>query len=236
MDSNKKNAADWVDERLASLNSEDGWTPDTNSALDRMRDRRSVRPRRRTWTWLAAAGATASVCAMTLPAPRLFAQRCIDCSVALWQTIAPVRAAVKSQTERKAAPDFTLSDADGKPIRLSAYKGKVVLLDFWATWCGGCKVEIPWYMDFQQTYRDRGLVVLGVSLDEDGWKVVRPFIAAKKINYPVMIGNPKVAALYGAAEALPVTLLIDKSGRIASKHVGLGKREEFQSEIEALLR
>ena len=82
-----------------------------------------------------------------------------------------------AERQRKLAPNFILTDAKGDTINLSAYKGKVVLLDFWATWCGGCKTEIPWYMEFDSKYKDRGLAVIGVSMDEDGWKSVRPFMA-----------------------------------------------------------
>src|SRR5438270_2690708 len=97
------------------------------------------------------------------------------CSAALAADTAPAL--------RKTAPDFTLSDATGASIRLSDYKGKVVLLDFWATWCHGCNIEIPWYMEFQQKYKDKGLSVIGVAMDDDGWKSVRPFSDEKKINY-----------------------------------------------------
>src|ERR1700688_4727788 len=87
------------------------------------------------------------------------------------------------------APDFTLKDSAGSPVKLSAYKGKVVLLDFWATWCTGCKVEIPWYVEFQNKYRNDGLVAIGVSMDDDGWKSVKPFLAQHPISYPVVIGD-----------------------------------------------
>src|SRR5580658_9276819 len=87
---------------------------------------------------------------------------------------------IKDEKDRKPAPDFALTDADGKVAKLSDYRGKVVLLNFWATWCGPCEVEIPWFIQFQKEYRDRDFAVLGVSEDEDGWKQVKPFIAREK--------------------------------------------------------
>src|SRR5205823_3675613 len=120
--------------------------------------------------------------------------------------------------------------------KLSDYKGKVVLLDFWATWCGPCKIEIPWFMEFEQTYKDRGFAVVGVSMDEDGWDVVKPYIQARKINYRVLLGNDQVGQLYGGVESLPTTFLIDRSGRIAKVHVGLETgRDGFKNEILNLL-
>ena len=134
------------------------------------------------------------------------------------------------------APDFTLNDASGTPVKLSGFKGKLILLNFWATWCTPCKREIPWFMEFQQTYRDRGLVVLGVSFDEDGWKSVKPYLDEAKVNYRVMIGNDELAQLYGGLKSLPATLIIDKSGRIASTHVGVVSKGEYETEIETLLK
>src|SRR6267143_3745152 len=98
---------------------------------------------------------------------------------------------------RKLSPDFTLTDSQGASVKLSGYKCRVVLLDFWATWCGGCKVEIPWYMEFQSKYRDSGLSLIGVSMDEDGWKSVKPFLEKSPMNYSVVVGNPELAKLYG---------------------------------------
>ncbi len=175
---------------------------------------------------------------MAFPAPRAGAQYCLNCSVALWQNFATSKTALAHldpAKARKLAPNFTLKDASGRPVQLSSFKGKVVLLNFWATWCGGCKVEIPWFVEFQQTYTGRGFEVLGVSFDEDGWKLVKPFITAKHINYPVMIGGSHIAALYGGVDALPVTYLIDKSGRIASAHLGVVSKSDYQAEIEKLL-
>jgi Peroxiredoxin len=133
------------------------------------------------------------------------------------------------------APDFTLPGSNGSPVTLSKYKGKVVLLNFWATWCGGCKVEIPWFMEFAEKYKRKGLVVIGASMDDDGWKVVRPFLKEKRMRYPVVVANSEVAKLYGL-DSMPMTLMIDRHGRIASSHVGLIDKSVFESEIQKLLR
>ena len=147
-----------------------------------------------------------------------------------------VRAAVKSDNQRKAAPDFALKDVDGKTVHLSDYKGKVVLLDFWATWCAPCKIEIPWFMEFEQQYKDKGFAVLGVSMDDDGWTVVKPYLQQMKINYRVVLGNDKVGEAYGGVDSLPTTFLIDRDGRIAGTHIGLsGGKDDFKNDILHLL-
>jgi cytochrome c biogenesis protein CcmG/thiol:disulfide interchange protein DsbE len=147
----------------------------------------------------------------------------------------PRGASVKPDEARKHAPDFVLKDANGKPVRLSDYKGKVVILDFWATWCGPCGIEIPWFTEFERKYKDRGFEVLGVSMDDDGWKAVTPFVAQKKINYPVVLGDEKTSDQYGGVEALPTTFVIDRNGKIASVHVGLTNKKDFEDAIEKLL-
>jgi peroxiredoxin len=135
---------------------------------------------------------------------------------------------------RKSAPDFTLRDSAGTAVKLSDYRGMIVLLDFWATWCHGCMTEIPWYIEFQKKYRARGLMVIGVSMDDDGWKSVKPFIAEHDVNYPVVIGNENLAKQY-AVEQMPVTLLIDETGRIAESHSGVVNKEAFEADIRTLL-
>jgi peroxiredoxin len=236
----------WVDERLAALSPESEWQPNVARGLARLRERRgSGSGRGRSWSWVAAVTmasiAAVCFCLIALPAPRALAQRCLDCSVAVWESLTTasgsgaVRADVKPEAERKMAPDFTLSDASGKPVKLSDFRGKVVVLNFWATWCHGCKTEIPWFIEFQKAYGDGDFVVLGIALDDDGWKSVKPYVEEKKVNYPVVVGSAAICDLYGGSEGLPMTFLIDKSGRIAAKHAGVVDKNGFKREIETLL-
>ncbi len=146
-----------------------------------------------------------------------------------------VRAAVKAEGARRPAPDFTLKDADGKTVKLSDYKGKVVLLNFWATWCGPCKIEIPWFVEFEQNYRDKGFAVLGVSMDEDGWAAVKPYVTSHKVNYRMVIGDDLTAQKYGGVESLPTSFLIDREGRTAAVHIGLVSKKVYQDDIAQLL-
>lgn len=136
---------------------------------------------------------------------------------------------------RKAAANFSLPDSDGVKVALADYKGKVVLLNFWATWCGPCKIEIPWFIEFNKTYKDRGFAVLGVSLDDDGWKSVRPYLAEKRIDYTVVLGNDQVSKSYGDVDSLPTTFIIDRDGRIAFVHMGLVGKDTYEKEIRSLL-
>ena len=149
----------------------------------------------------------------------------------------PVHAAsLKPDKDRHLAPDFALKDADGRTVRLSDYKGKVLLLDFWATWCGPCKIEIPWFMDFERKHKDKGFSVLGVSMDDDGWESVKPFVNQLNINYRIVMGNDATADKFGGIEALPTTFLIDREGKIAAVHVGLASKSDIEDAIEELLQ
>jgi peroxiredoxin len=145
-------------------------------------------------------------------------------------------ATVKAAKDRKDAPEFALKDADGKTVHVADYRGKVVLLDFFATWCGPCKIEIPWFTEMERKNKDKGFAVLGVSMDDEGWEVVKPFLAGLNVNYRVVIGNDATAQLYGGVDALPTTFLIDTSGKIAAVHVGLASKKDFEDGIEQLLQ
>lgn len=143
---------------------------------------------------------------------------------------------MKEAAKRNPAPPFELKDSSGKVIRLEDYKGKVVLLNFWATWCGPCKIEIPWFVDFQKNYKDRGFTVIGVALDDEGWEVVKPYIEAKQVNYPIAVGSPEVEQKYGGIEALPTSFILDREGRIAATHIGLVSKQQYEDDIQQLLQ
>jgi cytochrome c biogenesis protein CcmG/thiol:disulfide interchange protein DsbE len=133
------------------------------------------------------------------------------------------------------APDFESVTDTGEQIKLSDLRGKVVVLNFWATWCGPCKLEIPWFIEFEQKHKDQGFSVLGVSMDEEGWEIVKPYVDKAKINYRMVIGDDTVAQHYGGVDSLPTTFMIDQAGRIAAVHVGLVSKSAYQNDINTLL-
>jgi peroxiredoxin len=233
----------WVDDHLAGRRAAGEWQPDASQAFIRFQQAsRRKRAQARAYTFVVAGALATSVSLAAFPATRVFAQRCVSACLTesskvralLGGTPAGSNVFVKSG-KRSLASDFTLTDASGRPVTLSGFRGKVVLLNFWATWCVPCGAEIPLLVGFEQQYRDRGFEVLGVSLDEDGWKSVKPFLEAKHVNYPMMIGDAAIARAYGGIEAVPMTLIIDKSGRIAATHIGIFKRDECEADIQAVL-
>jgi len=145
------------------------------------------------------------------------------------------RVDLKELSTRKAAPAFTLQDSWGKTARLSEYHGKVVLLDFWATWCHGCKQEIPWFSEFDRKYGKQGLAVVGVSMDDEGWKVVTPFIKSVGVPYRIVLGDQKTGKDYGIFN-MPDTFLIDREGRIAAAYSGMVNRDDLEKNISAVLK
>lgn len=147
----------------------------------------------------------------------------------------PVRAAVQPAGDRQPAPDFALQDASGRTVSLKDYRGKVVLLDFWATWCHGCKQEIPWFSEFEKTYGGKGLAVVGVSLDEGGWGVLKPFLDETKPPYRMVLGDESTARRYGI-ETMPDTFLIDRRGKLAAAYKsGLVDKDDVERNLKILL-
>jgi peroxiredoxin len=230
---NDQNVTRWVDERMTKLSPGEEWQPNVTSAFARFEKRRARVPAQR---WALGIAAVVAVCAgaLAFPAPRVFAGRCVDAceSLIAGKPVAPSFDASKAQP----APDFTVNDSTGATLRLSDYRGKVVLLNFWATWCGPCKTEIPWFVEFERTHRDRGFAVIGISMDDDGWRSVRPYLEAHKINYPVAVDDGTVAPKYGGVDSLPESLLIDRQGRLAARHIGLVTKSVYENEIAALLK
>jgi peroxiredoxin len=133
------------------------------------------------------------------------------------------------------APDFTLQSLDGKTVRLSDFRGKPVVLNFWATWCGPCKIEMPWFVDLQKQYGPAGLQFLGVAMDDASTKDIAEFAESMKVNYPILIGKDTVGDAYGGVQFLPETFFIDRDGKVVDKVFGLKGRGEIEDAIKKIL-
>ncbi len=142
--------------------------------------------------------------------------------------------AAASAQQGALAPDFSLADLSGQPVSLSSFRGKVVLLDFWATWCVPCREETPHLVGLQNKYGGQGLQIIGVSMD-DGPEPVRDFYQHFKMNYPVVMGDAKTGELYGGVLGLPIAFIIGPDGRITSKHIGSTDISVFEKEVVKLL-
>jgi thiol-disulfide isomerase/thioredoxin len=135
---------------------------------------------------------------------------------------------------RQSAPDFTLTDLRGGRVSLTQYRGHVVLLDFWAVDCGGCRIEIPWYVQFDRQYRRRGLSLIGLDMYGESPQKILPFLREERVGYSIAVGTDEIGSLFHLTE-MPLTLLIDREGRITVSHAGIVDRAAFENDIRQML-
>ena len=135
----------------------------------------------------------------------------------------------------KTAPDFTLDTLEGQAVKLSDYRGKAVLLNFWATWCGPCKVEMPWFVDLQKQYGSQGLQIIGVAMDDSGKDAIDKFAKEMGVNYVILQGKEAVGDAYGGVLGLPTTFFIDRNGKIIDSSSGLIGKGEIEENIKKAL-
>src|SRR6202451_4716223 len=139
------------------------------------------------------------------------------------------------QMKSGVAPDFALQSLDGKTVRLSDFRGKPVVLNFWATWCGPCKIEMPWFVDFQKQYGAQGLQIVGVAMDDASKEDISKFAKDMGVNYPILIDKESVGDQYGGVPALPETFLIGRDGKLMDKIIGLRGKGEIEEDIKKAL-
>ena len=141
-------------------------------------------------------------------------------------------------------PEVTFKDLQGKDVPLASLKGKVVLVNFWATWCEPCQVEIPWMIGFQQKYADQGFTLLGVAMDDEGKSAVEPFVQKSQfdvdgkkmaMNYPIVLGNDDLAGKFGGLLGLPTSIVISRDGKVVKRYIGLASQDDLDKEIKSLL-
>ena len=183
--------------------------------------------------WMVAAAAAVGLGLAAIP---FMGTRAEEPAAPAGQAVAAAPANAVCDGKGKRAPDFTLKDYTGKTVRLADYKGKVVFVNFWATWCGPCKYEIPMFVDLQQRYGAQGLAFLGISVD-DPVEELKPFVDQYKMNYPVLVGlgREEVQEAYGPMLGIPVTVVIGRDGNICTRYFGLRSKERFETDIKALL-
>jgi peroxiredoxin len=186
----------------------------------------------------------AGVCAafallsLAVPLPHVDEVREDLSAVALGETAEASQRSACDAKPKAANLNFVLKDSNGRDYNLAAQKGKVILLDFWATWCPPCKVEIPWFVEFQEKYGPKGFIVIGVSVDDPASEL-KPFGEKFKVNYPLLIGDGrndiKGPRGYNASWGLPKTFVIGRDGNICKTHIGLSVKEHFEQQIKSLL-
>jgi thiol-disulfide isomerase/thioredoxin len=135
----------------------------------------------------------------------------------------------------KPVAEFALPDLEGKTVRPADFQNKVLIVNFWATWCGPCIVEIPWFIDFQKRYGPKGLQIVGIALDRGGKEDVQPFVEEHKMTYPILLGNGEVVEQFGGLVGLPTTFVVDRDGKYYSMYRGLASRKRLEQELQDLL-
>src|SRR5689334_1797690 len=133
------------------------------------------------------------------------------------------------------APDFTLTTLDGKSVKLSDYRGKAVLINFWATWCAPCKIEMPWFVELYQQYKPKGFEIVGIAMDDSGQKEISDFVKEMKVNYTILQGTEKVGDDYGGVQFMPETFILDRNGKIVKTIFGLHSESDFEDGIKQAL-
>jgi peroxiredoxin len=221
---NNEQVAAWVDAQLADTAPAIEIHPDATAGAARWK---ALRRRRHSIRVTAVLFAAATAALFLFPVPRALAGRCLEACQEYFQP-----AAIDGNLTM--APEFQLPRADGSMVRLASLRGKVVVLNFWATWCPPCRAEMPSLAALHEELSPKGVVVMGVSMD-DGWTAVCPFAATQGIRFPLLLGNTSVAAQYGVS-ALPETFVIDASGRIARKYQGPIDPDHLSREVRSLLR
>lgn len=192
------------------------FNPDTEAALRLLRTKQSAAVRKRQF----ALGTGLALVALFAFGPtRAYTQRCIDACVAI----------VSSNSQ------LTLADQHGAPLHFANFSGRVLLVNYFATWCEPCRAEVQWLNDFQAKYNQAGLSVLAVSLDEGGWPTVKPFLLQNAVGYPVVLHHPNLQQRFGEVTSIPTSILIDRSGAIHSIHTGRTSKESLESQIRNLL-
>lgn len=150
------------------------------------------------------------------------------------QTASETAGAQNNEREFKDAPDFTLTTMEGEEFTLSDRRGRIVVLNFWATWCAPCRKEIPDFMELHEELNDDGVLFAGVSLDEEGWEKVRPYAEDMGINYPIMVDDGSVSREYGPIRAIPTTFIINKKGQVEYVAPGMLTKDKLQPLLEKL--